>query len=118
MGTTYNISGEKVKKVFYTLRFIRKYATENLRIRLIQALVTFHLDYCSAFLLDVGVGLEKEFKDLAASVLDTFLVLKRTLVSPLTEKIILATTDARIFYFCNIIIYKILRMNQPNYLTQ
>ena len=51
--------GKKINKVLYTLRFIRHYTSENLRIRLIQALVSPHLDYCSTVLLDVNKSLRE-----------------------------------------------------------
>ena len=40
--------GKKVNRVLYTLRFIRQCTTEALRIKLVQALVVPHLDYCIA----------------------------------------------------------------------
>ena len=43
---------KKVNRVLYTLRFIRHCTTEALRIKLVQALIIPHLDYCSLVYLD------------------------------------------------------------------
>ena len=49
---------KKVNRVLYTLRFIRNYTTVTLRTRLVQALVTPHLDYCNVVYLDASNALK------------------------------------------------------------
>ena len=56
--------GKKVNRVLYTLRFIRQYTTEALRIKLVQALVVPHLDYCSAVYLDCLANLKDRIQRL------------------------------------------------------
>ena len=53
--------------VLYTLRFIRNYATETLRTRLVQALVTRHLDYCNVVYLDTSNALKIRLQRLSNS---------------------------------------------------
>ena len=110
--------GKKVNRVLYTLRFIRGCTSETLRKRLIQALVTPHLDYCSVILLDANASLKTRIQRLSNTGLRYIFGIRRdTHVTPFRKRLNWLTTDARRFYFCNIITYKILRMNQPNYLT-
>ena len=56
---------KKVNRVLYTLRFIRQRTTEALRIKLVQALVVLHLDYCSAVYLDCSTNLKDRIQRLS-----------------------------------------------------
>ena len=109
---------KKVNRVLYTLRFIRHCTSETLRKRLIDGLITPHLDYCSVILLDAGVGLKDRIQRLSnIGVRYIFGISRDTHISPYRKRLNWLTTNARRLYFCNIILYKILRMNQPNYLS-
>ena len=48
----------KVIRILYSLRFIRHCTTEDLRIKLVQTLITPHLDYCNTIYLDVNTTLK------------------------------------------------------------
>ena len=45
---------KKCNRIMYHLRFFRKYTTETLRKRLVEALLFPHLDYCSVVLLNAS----------------------------------------------------------------
>ena len=110
---------KKVNRVLYTLRFIRHCTSENLRRRLVQALIIPHLDYCSVLLLDAKTSLKERIQRLSNSgIRYIFCIRKDTHVSPYRLKLGWLSMDSRRLYFCAIIIYKILRMNQPTYLTE
>ena len=110
--------GKKVNKLLYTLKFIRKNTTEKLRIRLIQALVTPHLDHCSAVLLNMGVGSREKIQRFSNIGIRYIFGLKKDInIFPSRKRLYWLTINARRFDFCNILIYKILRMNKQNYLT-
>ena len=109
---------KKVNRVLYTLRFIRQYTSETLRRRLVQALITPHLDYCSIVLIDARALIKERIQRLSNTGLRYIFGTSRdTHVTPFRKKLNWLTMDSRRFYFSNILIYKILRMNQPNYLA-
>ena len=58
---------KKVNRVLYTLRFIRHYTTETLRTKLIQSLVTPHIDYCSTVYLGASYLLKARMQRLSNS---------------------------------------------------
>ena len=57
-GVTWKYQVDKITKkcnaIMYHLRFFRKYTTETLRKRLVEALLFPHLDYCSVVLLNAS----------------------------------------------------------------
>ena len=109
---------KKVNRILYTLRFIRDCTSETIRKRLVQALITPHLDYCSVVLLDTGHTLKERIQRLSNIGLRYIFGISRdTHITPFRKKLNWLSTDSRRLYFCNVIIYKILRMDQPVYLT-
>ena len=110
--------GKKVNKVLYTLRFIRQCTTEALRIKLVQTLVVPHLDYCSVVYLDCSTNLKGRIQRLSNSCLRyIFGVRRNTHITPYRERLEWLTCSMRRLYFTSIIIYEILRLLQPEYLT-
>ena len=72
----------------HTLRFIRHYTTETLRIRLIQSLVIPHIDYCSTMYLDTRNSLKARLRRLSKSGLRyIFEVHKDTHIIPYRKKL-------------------------------
>ena len=108
----------KVNRILYTLRFIRHCTTETLRTRLVQALITPHLDYCSTVYLDANIALKARIQRLSNSGLRyIFGVRKDAHITPYRTKLNWLCIDSRRLYFIAIIIYKILRLRQPSYLV-
>ena len=110
--------GKKVNRVLYTLKFISQSTTEVLRIKLVQALVFPHLDYCSVVYLDCSTNLKDRIQRLSNSCLRYIFEVRRdTQISPYRERLVWLTCNMRKLYFTSIIMYKILRLRQPEYLT-
>ena len=110
--------GKKVNRVLYALRFIRKCTTEALRIKLVQALVVPHLDYCCVVYLDCSASLKDRIQRLSNSCLRyIFGVRKDIRITPYRERLGWLSCNMRRLYFLYIIMYKILRLRQPEYLT-
>ena len=108
---------KKVNRVLYTLRFIRHCTTEILRKRLVQALVTPLLDYCSVVFLDARDKLRDRIQRLSNTCIRyIFGIRKDAHITPYRRKLSWLSMDVRRFYFSNILIYKILRIHQPQYL--
>ena len=118
MEITHSLVSKKVNRVLYTLRFIRQCTNEDLRIKLIQALVVPHLDYCSVVYLDCSTNLKDRIQSLSNICLRYIYGVGRdTHITPYRDKLGWLTTNNRRLYFTSIIIYKILRLHQPEYLT-
>ena len=110
--------GKKVNRVLYTLRFIRQCTTEALRIKLVQALVIPHLDYCSVVYLDCSKNLKDRIQRMSNTCLRYVFGIGRDIhITPYREKLGWLTCNTRRLYFTSIIMYKILRLHQPDYLT-
>lgn len=111
--------GKKVNRALYTLRFIRRCTTEALRIKLVQALVIPHLDYCSTVYLDCSSTLQDTIQRLSNSCLRYIFGIRRDIhITPYREKLGWLTCSMRRLYFTLIIMYKILRLHKPDYLAQ
>ena len=111
--------GKKVNRVLYTLRFIRQCTTEALRIKLVQALVVPHLDFCSVVYLDCSTDLHDRIQRLSNSCLRYIFGVRRDdHITPYRERLGWLTCYMRRMYFTLIIMYKILRFHRPEYLTQ
>ena len=88
-----------------------------MRILLVQALVTPHLDYCNTVFLDACITLKARIQRLSnCSIRYIFGIIKYEHVSPYQRQLNWLCTDTRRLYFTGIIIYKILRLQQPPYL--
>ena len=112
-----SLISKKVNRILYTLRFIRHCTTETLRMKLVQALVVPHLDYCSVVYLDCPKKLKERIQRLSNSCLRyVFGVRKDVHVTPYREKIGWLSSNHRRLYFIAILMYKILRLRQPDYL--
>ena len=57
----------KVNRILYSLRFIRHCTTQGLCIKLVQALITPHLDYYNTVYLDVSMTLKLRLQRLSNS---------------------------------------------------
>ena len=111
--------GKKVNRVLYTLRFIRNCTTEELRIKLVQALVIPHFDFCSVVYLDCSTTLQDRIQRLSNSCLRYIFGVRRdSHISPYREKLGWLTCNKRRLYFMLIHMYKILRLGKPEYLVQ
>ena len=109
---------KKVNRVLYTLRLICHCTDEVLRTRLVQALVVPHLDYCNVVYLDAGNVLKARLQRLFNSGLRyIFGVRKDEHISPYRKKLGWLCSDTRSLYFEAILMNKILRLGQPQYLT-
>ena len=109
---------KKVNRVLYSLRFIRHWTDERLRTRLVQALITPHLDHCNVVYLDASYALKTRIQRLSNSGLCyIFGVRKDAHITPYRKKLGWLCTDTRRLYFEAILIYKILRLGQPQYLA-
>ena len=109
---------KKVNRVLYTLRFIRHCTTETLRTRLVQALVTPHLDYCNTVYLDANKELKGRLQRLSNSGLRYIFGIRKDMhITPYRQKLGWLCNDTRRLYFEAILLYKILRLGQPQYLV-
>ena len=109
---------KKVNKVLYTFRFIRHCTTETLRKQIVQALLAPHLDYCSTVYIDACTRLKVRIQRLSNSGLRyIFGVRKNAHLSPFKKKIGWMRTETRRQYLMGIILYKILRLKHPDYLS-
>ena len=92
--------------------------TEDLRIKLAQALIIPHLDYCNTVYLDMSMTLKTRLQRLSNSGLRYIYGVRRDEhITPYRKKLNWLCIESRRLYFTGIIIYKILRLNQPLYLT-
>lgn len=118
MGLSCNDNRKKVNRVLYTLRFIRHCTTETLRTRLVQALINPHLDYCNVVYLHANNTLKARLQRLSNSGLRYIFGVRRdSHISPFRKKLGWLRFDTRRLYFEAILIYKILRLKQPDYLV-
>ena len=109
---------KKFNKVIYSLRFFRKFTTESLRKRLAEALLFPHLDYCSVVYLDASTEQKARLQRLQNTCVRYVTGAKwDDHISPHREKLGWLKTGTRQDYFALLIIYKILRMRAPIYLT-
>ena len=110
--------GKKINRVLYTLRFIRHCTSEALRTRLVQALIVPHLDYCSVVYLDAKKQLKTRLQRLSNSgVRYIFGIRRDSSITPYRKGLGWLCVDSRRSYFMAILIYKILRLGQPAYLS-
>ena len=115
-----NAVTKKVNRAFYGLRFIKSCLTEELRKRLVTALVIPHLDYCSSVVyLDASADLRTRIQRLINSCIRYIHIWAEDVWANTPYKISLGwlRTDTRRLYFAAIIMYKILRLNKPKYLV-
>ena len=102
---------KKTKKLLYSFRFIRHCTTEKLRILLVQALITPHLDYCNTVCLDASSALKARIQLLSdSSIRYIFGIRKDEHISPYRKQLNWLCKYTRRLYFTGIIIYKILRL--------
>ena len=93
----------KVNRILYSLRFIRHCTTEDLRIKLVQALITPHLDYCNTLYLDVT--LKCRLQRLSNSGLRYIFGVRRDEhITPYRKKLNWLCIESRRLYFTGIII--------------
>ena len=106
----------KVNRVLYILRFIRHCTTETLRTRQVQALVEIHPDYCNVK-LDISSSLKARLQRLSnAGLRYIFGVCKDSHITSYRRKLGWLCYNTRKLYFEAILIYKILRLQEPKYL--
>ena len=106
-----------VNRILYTLRFIRHCTNQKLRTLLVQSLITPHLDYCNTVYLDAPITLKARLQRLSNSGIRYIFGIRRDEhISPYRKELNWLCTDTRRLYFTGIIIYKILRLQQPPYL--
>ena len=76
---------KKINKLLYSLRFIRHCTTVKLRILLVQALITPHLDYCNTVYLDACIALKARIQRLSnSSIRYIFGIRKNDIIYPPT----------------------------------
>ena len=110
---------KKFNRVFYSLRYFKKYTTEALRKRLAEALLFPHLDYCTALHLDASMKLRARLQRLQNACVRYVTGAKRDEhITPYREKLGWMKTDTRRDYFASLILYKIIRMRAPVYLLE
>ena len=98
----------KVNRILYTLRFIRHCTTQDLRVKLVQALITPHLDYCNTVFLDMSMTLKLRLQRLSNSGLRYIFGVRRDEhITPYRKKLNWLCVESRRLYFSGIIIYKI-----------
>ena len=82
-----------------------------------RALVVPHLDYCSVVYLDCSTNLKDRIQRLSNSCLRYIFGVRRdTHITPYRKRLEWLTCNMRRLYFTSIIMYKILRLRQPEYL--
>ena len=96
--------------------FIKSCTTETLRRRLVEALVLSHLDYCSVVYLDASQGLRKRLQRLSNTCVKYIFGLRRDArITPYRRKLGWVRIDSRRLYLASILMYKIMKMDQPSY---
>ena len=109
---------KKVNKALYSLRFIRACTTETLRRRLVETLVQPHLDYCSVVCLDATDEQHIRLQRLINSCVRYIFGVRRDQhIIPYRQRLGWLRTDSRRLYFAAILMYKITRMREPEYLA-
>ena len=109
---------KKVNKALYSLRFIRACTTETLCRRLVETLVQPHLDYCTVVCLDATSELRIRLQRLSnASVRYIFRVRRDEHISPYRRRLGWLCSDSGRSYFAALLMYKITRLREPNYLA-
>ena len=118
METACKSSCKKVNKALYSLQFIRACTTETLRRRLVETLVQPHLDYCSVVCLDATdeqcIGLQRLSNSCVRYI---FGIRRDQHITPYRQRLGWLRTDSRPLYLAAILMYKITRMRQPEYLA-
>ena len=109
----------RVKRALYSLRFFRCYTTIALRKRLVSAMALSHLDYCSVVYLDASDELKQQLQRLQNSCVRYVTGVGRDQhITPSRRQLGWLKTDTRCMYFSAILIYKILRIGEPQYLAE
>ena len=110
--------GKKVNQVLYSLRFFRRFTTESLRAKLACALVFPHLNYCSVVYLDASQELRDRLQR-AQNCCVRYVTGARwdEHITPHRRRLGWIKTDKWREYFMYLIMFKILRFKQPQYLT-
>ena len=113
---------DKVAKTFnsvlYHLRFFRKYTSQALRKRLVEALLFPHLDYCSVVLLDASQELRRRLQVMQNSGVRYVIELRRDdQVSPHSSSFGWLCTDTRRRYFMAVLMNRIVCMRIPDCLV-
>jgi hypothetical protein len=109
---------KKVNKSLYSLRFIRDCTPETLRKRLAESLVQPFLDYCSVVYLDVSEEQKLRLQRLSNSCVRYVLGVRRDEhITPYRQRLEWLRTDSRRLYFEAILMYKITRLREPEYLV-
>jgi hypothetical protein len=113
-----NCVTKKFNKIMYSLRFFRRYTTEALRKQLAIALLFPHLDYCSVVVLDASQELRRRIQRLQNACVRYVLDLRMgDHISHHRTALGWLRTDTRRQYFLAVLMYKIMRMNTPDYLA-
>ena len=109
---------KKVNKYLYSLRFIRDCTTETLRRRLVESLVQPHLDYCNVMYLDASSEQRIRLQGLSNSgVKYIFGVRRDKHILPYRRRLDWLRTDSCRLYFEAILLYKITRLPESEYLV-
>ena len=102
----------------YHLRFFRKYTTETLHKRLVEALLFPHLDYCSIVLFNASQELRIRLQVLQNSGVRYVVGFRRDdHITPHRTLLGWLRTDSRVQYFMAVLLYKIVSMNVPDCLV-
>ena len=113
-----NLMTKKFNRVLYSLRFFRRYTTEALRKQLATALLFPHLDYCSVVMLDASQDLRRRIQRLQNACVRYVLGVRMgSHITPVRSALGWLRTDTRRQYFLAVLMYKIMRMNTPEYLV-
>ena len=114
-----NLVTRKVNRTMFGLWFINCCTTETLRRRLVEELVTLHLDYCSVVYLDASQGLRERLQSLSNICVRYIFGLRGDArITPYRRRLGWLLMDSRRKYFTAILMYKIIRIGQPSYLNE
>lgn len=110
---------QKVHATLHKLKYHKNSLSLQLIIKLISTLILPHFDYCCLVYNDMTDELNSKLQVLANNCIRFIYDLRRDdHVSPFRRRLGWLTVKQRRLYFLGIMVYKILRLQSPNYLSE
>lgn len=114
-----SLISQKVNFTLYKLKFHKNSLSSQLRIKLINALVFPHLDYCCLVYHDITDELNSKLQVLANNCIRFIFDLRRDEhVSPYRRQLGWLTVKQRRLYFLGIMAFKVIRFEVPSYISE
>ena len=110
---------QRVICALFGVRFIKSCTTQALSTKLVQSLVTSHLDYCSVVYQDASLGLKARLQQLSNAAIRYIFGIRRMIrISPFRGKLGWLRIDSRMHYFSLLTMHKVVRIKEPPLLAK